>query len=73
MDETIFEQKYKERLEEKIIQYIAELKNIDLTQAMDFYYSSNLSDKIEKGEFGIQYLDYKVPAQMMVENENVFV
>ena len=70
---TILEQKYKERLEEKIIKHIAELKNIDLSQAMDFYYSSNLSDKIEKGEFGIQYLDYKVLAEMMVGREKNLV
>ena len=33
----------------------------------DLYYSSNLADQVHQGMEGIQYLDYKVLAQMLSE------
>lgn len=38
-------------------------------KAIDLYYSSKLSDKIYLGKDGIQYLDYKVLAQILLETE----
>ena len=42
---------------------------ISLEEAMQVYYSSKLSDKIHSGTEGVQYLDYKVLAQILVETE----
>ena len=73
VDGEVLEKAYKERLEEKIISYLAESKNLDLPTAMDIYYQSKLADRIAAGEYGIQYLDYKVLAQILTESEpNLF-
>ncbi|MBR1615410.1 MAG: hypothetical protein IJ673_07995 [Treponema sp.] len=69
MDGEILEKIYKERLEEKIISHLAEVKNLDLQTAMDIYYQSKLADRIAAGEYGIQYLDCKVLVQILLENE----
>ena len=68
-DGEVLEKAYKERLEEKIISYLAESENLDLPTAMDIYYNSKLADRIAAGEYGIQYLDYKVLVQILVETE----
>lgn len=36
---------------------------------MDIYYKSNLAQYIHEGTYGIQYLDYKVLAQMLMDSE----
>ncbi len=69
MDGDVLEKAYKERLEEKIISYLAETKNLDLPTAMDIYYHSRLADKIATGQYGVQYLDYKVVVQILAETE----
>lgn len=69
MDGEVLEKAYKERLEEKIISYLAESENLDLPTAMDIYYNSKIADRIAAGEYGIQYLDYKVLVQILAENE----
>ena len=69
MNEETIESVYQENLEERIIAYLAEKCDISYEKAMDLYYSSKLSDKIYLGENGIQYLDYKVLAQMLLETE----
>lgn len=69
MDGEVLEKLYKERLEEKLIAYIAETQNLELSDAMDIYYNSKLADRIAKGEYSIQYLDYKVLAQILTETE----
>ena len=40
MNDEALEKNYQERLEERVISYIAEKQNIQLTDAMDFYYKS---------------------------------
>lgn len=60
---------YKERLEERIIAYLSELKGIPLEEAMDAYYRSRLADQISKGLYGIENMDYKYLAEDLVENE----
>ncbi len=67
MNGEVLERAYKERLEERIISYLAQIKNIDLSKAIDFYYNSRFADKIAQGEYGIQYLDYKILAQLVAE------
>ncbi len=67
MEESILEKAYQERLEERIIAYISEFKKIPLQAAMDLYYNSHLADKIATGSYGMQYLDYKVLAQLILQ------
>ena len=60
---------YQEQLEEELIQFISKSKQISLDKAMSAYYESKLADKITKGEYGIQYLDYRVLAEILSETE----
>ena len=69
MDEEVLERVYQENLEERIIAYLSELRNISLEKAMNIYYHSKLADKIYRGEYGIQYLDYKVLVQILCDTE----
>lgn len=65
MNENVLEKLYQERLEERIISRISEIQNISLEQAMDIYYGSNLSREINQGTYGIQYMDYKILAELV--------
>ncbi len=69
MDGDVLEKVYQENLEERIIAYLAEQKNISLEKAMNVYYNSKLADKIQQGVEGIQYLDYKVLVQILCNTE----
>ena len=69
MDEKILEQTYQENLEERLITYLAEQHNIPLEKAMDIYYHSRLAEKIHQGAEGVQYLDYKVLADILLDTE----
>ncbi len=69
MDDNVLEQVYQENLEERLIAYIAEQHDISLDEAMDIYYHSKLADKINMGTWGIQYLDYKVLANILEQTE----
>ena len=60
---------YKEMLDEKIINYLANYKKISLRGAMDIYYKSKLSQQIHDGKYGIENLDYKYLVQDLIENE----
>lgn len=62
---------YKERLEERLIAYLSEIKGISLEEAIDAYYRSRLADQISKGLYGIENMDYKYLAEDLVENESV--
>ncbi len=70
MDEETLENVYQENLEERIIARLAEIRSLPLETAMDIYYHSRLADRIHDGTEGIQYLDYKVLAQILCETEN---
>jgi len=69
VDGKTLEQIYQENLEERIIAYLSEIKNISLEKAMDIYYHSTLADKIHQGVEGVQYLDYKVLVHILCETE----
>ena len=69
MDDRALEQVYQENLEERLISYIAEENGISLEKAMAIYYGSKLSNKINQGNEGMQYLDYKVLAQILLQTE----
>lgn len=68
-DDRLMEKIYLEKLEESIISYIASEYDMSFEKAMNLYYRSKLADRIADGEFGIQYLDYKVLVAMLVETE----
>ncbi len=69
MDKKDLEEVYKQNLEESIIQYLADVKHIEIRQAMDIYYRSKLAMQIEQGLFGIENLDYKYLVDDLIENE----
>ncbi len=60
---------YKQNLEESIIRYLADVKNVELRQAMDLYYKSKLARQIESGMYGIENMDYKYLVQDLIDNE----
>lgn len=69
MKEELLERAYQESLEERLITYLASTCGFSCEKAMDVYYNSKLSDKIHLGKDGIQYLDYKVLVQILLETE----
>lgn len=69
MDGEILEKYYRESLEERLIAYLAERRGISLEEAMRAYYCSRLAEKIHNGANGVQYLDEKVLAQILLETE----
>ena len=71
MKEDVLEKVYQENLEERIISYLSEIKGISLERAMQLYYNSKLADKIHRGEYGVQYLDYKMLVQILLETEHI--
>ena len=60
---------YKQNLENDIILYVSKMKNIDIREAFDIYYSSKLSEQIARGDCGIENLDAKYLAEDLIENE----
>ena len=69
MSEDVLERVYQESLEERIISYLSEEEKISLEEAMNIYYNSKLANRIYQGEYGVQYLDYKVLVQILRETE----
>jgi hypothetical protein len=61
---------YKERLEERIIAWLAEKAALSLDEAMDVYYSSRLARQIEEGDLGLENMDPKYLAEDLMENES---
>ena len=74
IDRKILDKTYKELLEEKIIKYLSEVKQIPIRQAMDIYYRSSLSQQISDGSYGIENMDYRYLVEDLIENEpNLFM
>lgn len=69
IDKNSLEFVYKQNLEDNIIQYLSEIKKMDLRQATDIYYHSRLAVQISQGLYGIENMDYKYLVQDMIENE----
>lgn len=46
----------KEHLEADIVAILVQRLDVSSADALSLYYNSNLSEKINKGEYGIQYL-----------------
>ena len=56
-------------MEERLITHLAKVKNCSREQAMDSYYHSKLAQKIYDGLYDIQYLDYKVLVEILLDTE----
>lgn len=69
MNENLLEKTYIENLEERIIDNIAKECDLSYEKSMDIYYKSKLADRIYNGSFDIQYLDYKVLTQILMDSE----
>ena len=65
MSEKDLENFYREHLEEDIIFCLSERRNITTDVAMKLFYNSRLAERIHKGEFGIQYLDYSILTDLL--------
>ncbi|MEE1032919.1 MAG: hypothetical protein U0L12_12400 [Ruminococcus sp.] len=61
---------YKQNLENDIILNVAKMKNIEIRNAFDIYYSSRLAGQIANGECGIENMDAKYLAEDLIENES---
>ena len=61
---------YKQNLENDIILNVAKMKNIEIRNAFDIYYSSKLAVQIAEGSYGIENLDAKYLAEDLIENES---
>lgn len=70
MNEDTIEKFYQEGLEERLISYLAKENGISLEKAMDIYYRSNMAKQIHEGSYGVQYLDYKVLARILMITES---
>jgi len=63
----------KESLEKDITSLLSERKGLTIREAMDVYYRSELSRQINKGSYGIQYLNAIYLVDDLLENEkNLF-
>ena len=69
MDAATLEKRYIESLEERIIASLSRQMHLTLEAAMDLYYRSRLAQLIYEGVEGIQYLDHKVLAQLLIDTE----
>lgn len=69
VNDNALESTYKQLLEQEIIAYLAEVKQLELRKAMDLYYKSKLAEQIDEGLYGIQYLDAKYLALDLLDNE----
>lgn len=67
MSDMEMENFYRENLEEDIVFYLSEQRNISPEQAMHLYYNSKLSENINAGKYGIQYLDYTILVDLLEE------
>lgn len=70
MEENVLEDIYMEKLDERLIGYLSEKYGMNYQKAMDLYYRSELAEKIHEGKNGVQYLDYKVLADILIETES---
>lgn len=60
---------YKQNLENDIIKFLADMKQIELRKAFDIYYSSKLAEQIADSSYGIENMDAKYLAEDLIENE----
>ena len=67
MDSMALERFYREGLEERIIAETVRRNNVSYEKAMDLYYTSRLCGMIERGEYDIQYLDYRLLTQYLID------
>lgn len=54
-----------------MIERLAQEGQLTYEEAMRGFYHSRLAGMIHRGEYGIQYLDYKVLTQLLMEMEGM--
>ncbi len=59
----------RQKLEEAIIARLSEVRQMDLSSAMDVYYRSALSSQVENGTYGLDNLDPAYLVEDLIENE----
>ena len=69
MDGKVLEKHHREALVERLILHLSKVTNLSLEQAMDIYYRSHLAEIIHEEKDDIQYLDYKVLVQILLDTE----
>jgi len=60
---------YLQELEQRIILRLAEVKGVDISTALDWYYRSRLADEVSRNLNDIAYLDSKYLVNDLIENE----
>ena len=60
---------YRQNLDEDIIALLSKSKDIDVREAMEKYYRSELANQIATGENGIDNLSCAALAEDLIENE----
>lgn len=71
VDGEVLERIYQEQLDERMIERLAQEGQLTCEEAMRGFYHSRLAGMIHRGEDGIQYLDYKVLTQLLMEMEGM--
>ncbi len=61
---------YHQNLEIAIIFYLAEYKNININQAMNIYYQSELANLIDEESCGIENMSPQYLARDIIDNES---
>ncbi|NBI65121.1 DUF3990 domain-containing protein [Clostridiales bacterium] len=69
VDRLDSEFQYKQNLEKNIMCHLAQVRNIEMREAMNVYHKSRLSEQIEQGTYGAENLDHKYLVRDLLENE----
>ncbi|MBE5935494.1 MAG: hypothetical protein E7262_06855 [Lachnospiraceae bacterium] len=70
LDHNVLTGIYRQNLENDIIKELARQKNLDMIQAMNIYYKSELAEHVETGLYGIDNMDYRYLVNDLIENES---
>lgn len=66
----VLEKMHKELLEAEIVALISERLGVEPHVAMQLYYNSKLSTQIDKGLYGIHYMDAAYLVDDLLDNEH---
>ncbi|MEY8459945.1 hypothetical protein AALA69_02295 [Eggerthellaceae bacterium 24-137] len=65
----VLEETLKRNQDTEIVTLLAEQLGVDAEEALAIYYSSRLSEQVNEGAYGIQYLDPAYLVEDLLENE----
>ncbi|WP_278981944.1 MULTISPECIES: hypothetical protein [Adlercreutzia] len=69
MNAEVLEEMLKRNQDTEIVTLLAERLNVGTEEALRIYYSSRLSEQINEGAYGIQYMDPAYLVEDLLENE----